>query len=467
MGTTQEMVREGLRHHQAGRLDEAEGVYRRVLAGAPEQADCLHLLGMVAYQRGDLEGAGDLIGRAIAAKGDAAAYHSNLGNVLQAQGRLDKAAACYRRALELRPELAEAQLNLGHVLKALGEVNASLGCYRRALALRPEMAEAAVAEATALLLKGEFAAGWRGFERRWQTGDYDTAARAYVQPMWRGERLPAGRVLLWGEQGIGDEVMFAGLVPDALHAGNSDGLRAGNGFVLDCDARLKPLFARSFPGVEVVSGCSAERSIELEVAAHLPSGSLPGLFRVSEEAFAATASPYLVADGLEREGFRAKYADGRRLVGLAWRTNSKKTGRSRSIELKELGPLFGIDGMKWVSLQYGAHEALEGEIAGADAPVTVDRSVDQLVDIDRFAAQVAAMDLVITIDNSTAHLAGALGVPTWVLLPRVPDWRWMLGREDSVWYPGMRLFRQRTMGDWRAVVGGVEDGLRRGMGSKQ
>ena len=232
-------------------------------------------------------------------------------------------------------------------------------------------------------------------------------------------------------------------------------MRTGNGLVLDCDARLKPLFARSFPDVEVVSGCGPERSVEMNVAAHLPSGSLPGLFRRSAEDFGATASPYLLADGVERERFRAKYADGRRVVGLAWRTNSRKTGRSRSIELKALETLFARDGIKWVSLQYGEHGKLEDELAEAGAPVSVDRSLDQLVDIDRFAAQVAAMDLVISIDNSTAHLAGALGIPTWVLLPSVPDWRWMLGREDSLWYPTMRLFRQKSMGDWGPVVEAV------------
>jgi tetratricopeptide (TPR) repeat protein len=460
MGTAKEMVRQGLRHHQAGRLDEAEGVYRRALAVEPGQADCLHLLGMVAFQRGELEGAAELIGRAIAAKGDAAAYHSNLGNVLQAQGGLAEAAASYRRALELRPELAEAWLNLGNVLKAQGEVDASVEGYRRALALRPDLAEAAAGEATALLLKGEFTEGWRGFERRWETRDYDTAARAYAQPMWRGERLAAGRVLIWGEQGIGDEVMFAGLVPDALRAVDSDALHMGNGLVLDCDARLMPLFARSFPEVEVVSGCSPQRSLELGVAAHLPSGSLPGLFRGRAEAFAVTTLAYLVADRAERDRFRAKYAaGGQRVVGLAWRTNSKKSGRSRSIELKGLGPLFALAGIRWVSLQYGEHEALEREVAETGASVLVDRSVDQLVDIDRFAAQVAAMDLVVSIDNSTAHLAGALGIPTWVLLPHAPEWRWMLGCEDSLWYPAMRLFRQETMEDWGPVVERVANKL--------
>jgi hypothetical protein len=149
-----------------------------------------------------------------------------------------------------------------------------------------------------------------------------------------------------------------------------------------------------------------------------------------------------LADGEAQAQFRARYSDGRRLIGVAWYTNNKETGRSRTIDLELFGALFARKDIQWVSLQYGA----------VSAPIVVDQSVDQMLDIDRFAAQIAAMDLVITIDNSTAHLAGALGVPVWVLLPFAADWRWFRGREDSPWYPTMRLFRQPERGDWGSVM---------------
>jgi tetratricopeptide (TPR) repeat protein len=418
----------------------------------PEQADCLHLLGMIAYENGDSESAAGLIGKAIAIKGNAATYHSNLGNVLQSQGKLAEAGTCYQRALVLRPELAEVWVNLGNIFKAQRDVDSSLTCYRRALALNSELAEAAAGEAMALLLNGDFACGWTHFDRRWQTRDFNTPAREYPYPFWNGERFNSGRLLIWGEQGIGDEIMFAGLVPEVI--------RTGNRCVLDCDIRLTPLFTRSFPGVDVVSGFSPASDPELEVAAHLPSGSLPRLFRATTDAFSATASPYLFADATKREAFRARYNDGRRLVGLAWYTKNKTTGVGRCMELAMLAPLFSRSDVQWVkliSLQYGDHDGLEKEAAGT--PIVVDRTVDQFTDIDGFAAQIAAMDLVITIDNSTAHLAGALGVPTWVLLPFAPDWRWMLDREDSPWYPTMRLFRQPKPGDWGSVVRAVVSAL--------
>jgi Tfp pilus assembly protein PilF len=407
----QAMVQDALRHHQDGRLADAERMYREILSVDPEQADSLHLLGMIAYQNGCHENAVELIGKAIAIKGKAATFHSNLGNVLQSQRKLAEAGACYQRALVLRPDLAETWVNLGNIFKARGEVDSSLTCYRRALALNPELAEAAAGESMALLLSGDFASGWKHFDRRWQTKDFNSPMRVYPQPLWNGEKLASGRLLIWGEQGIGDEIMFAGLTPDLI--------RTGNRCVLDCDARLSPLFARSFPSVDVVSGIDPESHQELEIAAHLPGGSLPGFFRATKDAFAVTTSPYLVADVAERARFHGRYGDGRKLVALAWHTRNKTTGIDRCVELPMLAPIFSQPDIQWISLQYGDHDALEKEVAGT--PIVVDRTIDQFANVDRFAAQVAAMDLVITIDNSTAHLAGALGVPTWVLLPVVPD----------------------------------------------
>jgi ADP-heptose:LPS heptosyltransferase len=156
-----------------------------------------------------------------------------------------------------------------------------------------------------------------------------------------------------------------------------------------------------------------------------------------------------------RDAFRARYADGRRLIGLAWSTTNPKTGRHRSLTLQQLAPLFQAPGIRWVSLQYGDHDALEQQAAAAKAPLLIDRSVDQLADMDTFAAQLAALDLVVTIDNSTANLAGALGVRTFVLLPFAPEWRWLESGDTTPWYPTLRLFRQPASGDWTPVVQSV------------
>ncbi|HEY1768039.1 MAG TPA: tetratricopeptide repeat-containing glycosyltransferase family protein [Terracidiphilus sp.] len=452
----QDMVQAALGHHRQRRFTEAEQLYRSILAIDPRHPDALHLLGMVAFQTGRSEEAAALIRTAIDLKGNAPAYHSNLGNVLESQGKIAEAGACYQRALLLNPDSAEIYVNLGNIFRAQGQLNSSLDCYRRAMALSPGMADAAAAESAVLLLKGDFVAGWPGSEHRWLTSDHTTPPRDYPWPRWTGGPLASGRLLIWGEQGIGDEIMFAGLTSDLV--------RSGIRCILDCDPRLRPLFARSFPALDVVTGFAPATHPESNVAAHLPSGSLPGLFRASSAAFAATTSPYLKADPVQQARFRARYADGRKLVGVAWHTSNRKTGRLRSMDLSLFASLFAVPGIRWISLQYGGADALEKDAAAAQAPILIDREVDQLSSqpssIDRFAAQVAAMDLVITIDNSIAHLAGALAVPTWVLLPFAPDWRWQLDREDSPWYPSLHLFRQPRMGDWPSVVARVEDALR-------
>lgn len=512
----QAMQAKALQHHQAGRRNDAEDLYRKILEIDPHQADALHLLGVIAYQGKRYDEAIELIGQAIAIYPQGASYYSNLGNALRARGRLDEAVQSYRQSISLAPHSFEVYVNLGNVLREKGALAEAVESYQQALALHPNSPEAhvslgnafqeqgnyqqaeqcylkalqlnsldarayynlgsflqlqgdmegalsryqraleldpgndniAFALALADIQREEFSRGWPQYERRWKSNFHDTPCRFYPQPLWKGQRLSCGNLFIWGEQGIGDEIMFAGLLPDVL--------RSGNHCIVECDARLRPLFARSFSGVDFVSRGSGET---IEFAAHLPSGSLPGLYRRTAASFAATSSPYLLADPAQRTKFRDRYSGGRRAVGLAWYTRNKKTGRLRSVDLPLFAPLFAHPEIRWVSLQYGDFSDLEGQAAAAAAPLLIDRQVDQFTDMDLFAAQVAALDLVITIDNSTAHLAAALGVPVWLLLPYAPDWRWLLHRSDSPWYPTMRLFRQPQLDDWRPVIEQVRNAL--------
>jgi tetratricopeptide (TPR) repeat protein len=483
--------------------DDAVACYERALSLKPNYGDACYNLGNARQAQGKLEEAAACYERALVLKPRLAEAHYNLGNTRQMQDRLEDAEACFERALSINPHYAEAHYNLGCVLQAQGKLEKAFPRYATAIELKPDYPQARFGQALAQLLSGDFAHGWPNYERRWQSIDHDTPFRLYPQPLWHGERLSHGRLLLWGEQGIGDEIQFAGLIPDAL--------RAGNPITLDCDPRLQPLFARSFPGIQVVAkeavvvkeatvadeamcapegqnenssgrqpwvsgprsdgalapegGSSAIAQESPPFSAHLPTGSLPALFRRDEAAFSATTSHYIKADPDLRQQFRARYGEAKLLVGLAWKTINIRTGRKRSIELARLAPVFQIPGIRWISLQYGNFDLLEEEAASALAPVVVDRDVDQFADLDRFAAQVAAMDRVLTIDNSTAHLAGALGMPTWLMLPFAPDWRWFEGKpgtpaeHSSPWYPTLRLFRQPALGDWNSVVTRVQGEL--------
>jgi tetratricopeptide (TPR) repeat protein len=417
-----------LRHHQTGKLQEAERAYREILALNPRHADSMHLLGMVGYQCGHADAAAGLILQAIALNPKEALYHSNLGVVLNSLGRLDQAVESYQqavsirpnyaeahgnlgnvlvaqskhgdamvhlkramdldprnvhnqinlgvalaeqgefaeavphyeKALELKPDYAEAWSNLGNALQALGRLQEAIPCYQRSLALKPtyltaiynlgnayqglddleqalktydgalaiqpDYLQAVYGKALAQLVDGNFVDGWQNYESRWKTVGHKPMP-PYAFPRWKGDKLKSGRVLVWGEQGVGDEIMFAGMIPDVL--------RTGNRCVVDCDARLVPLFARSFPEAEIVTGMEDGKAGE-DIGAHVPIGSLPRLFRTVESAFGATSSPYLVADTDQRERFRARYSCGKRVVGVAWHTKNLTTGRSRCIDISLL-----------------------------------------------------------------------------------------------------------------------------------
>jgi len=440
-------------------LEDAVASYERALVLQPEFADAWYNLGNARQGQEKLQDAVACYQHALSLKPQLAEAHYNLGNTLHALQSLDDAVTSFEQAISLRPQYAEAHYNLGCTLQDLGKLDVALACIDKALEIQPDYPQARFAQGLAQLQLGDFSAGWSSYESRWQSEDHHTPLRPYPQPRWNGEKLADERLLLWGEQGIGDEIMFAGLIPDAI--------RTGNRITLDCEPRLQPLFSRSFPEIEVISSREAGQpataasrpEVATDFAAHLPTASLPHLFRSSAESFSVTNSGYLKAAPEKRDRLRASYGDDRKRVGLAWFTNNPRLGRQRSIDLAQFHTLFALSGSHWISLQYGDFDHLEEQASAAHAPVFVDRTVDQLTDMDQFAAQVAAMDLVICIDNSTAHLAGALGIPVWLLLPFASNWRWLRSRSDSPWYPTMRIFRQPRIGDWASVLADVQKSL--------
>jgi tetratricopeptide (TPR) repeat protein len=461
-----------------GRTNEAAAAYQKALALNPRLLEAWNNLGNIFREQGNLDDAAICCTNALAINESCAEATSNLGNIFRDHGKPDKAIIQYRRAIDLNPQLVEAHYNLANVLQTKGDLEAAARGYHLALSLKPNLAaahyglgyndyisgkpapailhyqraihfnpnfgKAKLAAALAELVQGNYATGWKGYESRWQSDDHDTTPRNYPQPLWNGKALSSGSVLIWGEQGIGDEIMFAGMVPEALNT-QAD-------CILECNHRLRPLFARSFPGLKVVSHDSPLQPTASEITAQIPSGSLPRLFRTSYSNFFFGRSPYLIADATQAAHFRHKYGDGQLLVGLAWYSNNPKSGGIRSIDLATLRPLTQLSDVRWISLQYGDHASLQADADSALMPVFIDQEVNQIADLDTFAAQIAALDLVITIDNSTAHLAGALGIPTWLLLPTFSDWRWLQHRPETPWYPTMRLFHQTRPGDWDPVI---------------
>jgi tetratricopeptide (TPR) repeat protein len=466
---------------EAGRLDGAVFMLRRAVAAAPKEPKHLYRLAHTLYIQKKLDEAAEVFGQVIALEPERPLAYSALGILRRDQGRPSEAIACFEQALHLDPTLCEERVNLGALLQqagrhqeaialyrrlldevpdqaetysnlgaayeTLGQWNEAWKCYRRALDLKPDFANARWNVAAQQLMRGQWREGWQGYEGRWHLEENAGILQknSYRCPLWQGETRREGRVLLWAEQGIGDEMQFLGLLPEAL--------RTGNRFMIDCDPRLKPLLRRSFAPELELGRVAPEEAERHGVVAHLPLGSLPRLYRNSNEAFARnTVTGYLKADAALVAELRGRYDDGRRTVGIAWHSGNKNSSQRRSIALEQLRPLFAVPGLRWINLQYGNRAELQQQAHQAGVPIEFDATVDPMVDMDGFAAQVAALDLVVTIDNSTVHMAGALGKSAWLLLPLVPDWRWMLGGNRSPWYPTLRLFRQRELDCWPPVI---------------
>lgn len=475
----QVLFRKALAFHQRKQLAQASELYRAVLRVRPVHFDALHLSGVIAYQTKDLAAAVELIGKAIEIDPDNAAPHNNLGLVLHELRRFEGALASYERAIALKPDYAEAWSNRGNTLRGLGRLEAALGSYERAIALKPDYARAlanrgnllrelgqvdaavdscdrAIAanpalgqahfnKSLALLLGGDFAKGWELYEWRWADEEKILERRRFEQPLWLGKESLAGRtILLHAEQGLGDTIQFCRYAPLVAEMGAR--------VVMEVQKPLASLLGQ-VPGIaELIVKGSPLPSFDYQC----PFLSLP--LALKAELHSIPRSPrYLHADQRKLVRWASRLGESDRpRIGLAWSGSPRhQNDRKRSLRLADLLPFLPA-GCQYVSLQK--------EVRDVDRPILASSAniLDFSAEIDDFADTAALcelMDLVISVDTSVAHLAGALGRPTWVLLPFVPDWRWLLDRNDSPWYPSIRLYRQKGIGDWASVFHGLQGDL--------
>ena len=551
--TFEQAIQIALSHYQAGRLQQSEAICRQLLAHDPNQADALHLLGLIAHQVRHPDAAA-LIRRAIALQPHNAIAYGNLALVLQSQakwdeamecsrqalalqpnlpeahynlgyafhvkGELEEAAACYRRALALRPDFTLPYLNLGAALKMLGRTDEAIGVYRRglelepnsaalfnnladalredgqneesaeycrraialdpkypepqlnlgnalvnqnrfreginsyrrAIALRPDYAEAHSNLSMALLTIGQFEEGWREHEWRWRKPGFPSVARHFAQPQWDGSNLNGRAILLHGEQGLGDAMQFVRFAPHVQ--------RRGGRVIIECKPALLRLFQNAVElgadSVVVQDEQGAAPPVAFDV--HIPLLSLPLALGMFDPAKMPSPVPYLHADPVAEQQWRELMPEGdkRLKVGLTWVGSGVHVDdRTRSIDLETLAPLRAV-----------MCSSTACRLATAPNRPPIPRpawsSIDLTSRISDFAdtaGLVSQLDLVICVDTSVAHLAGAMGKPAWVMLPFRPDYRWLLDREDTPWYPTMRLFRQQTQDDWDEVVARVAKAL--------
>jgi len=436
----------GEMYRLAGRPKLAVEEARRAIEIEPKMPAALSNLGVALYELKDYEEAARAQRKAIAAKPDFAEAHSNLGNALHALKRFDEAIAAYRRAIELNPGYADAWANLGTTLHHSGSFDQGIAALRRAIALAPHHANAHSGLGILLLMRGELGEGWDEYE--WRLRSTERKGPRFPEIPWQGDSLAGKHIYVQAEQGFGDTLQFARYLP-LLAA------RAGR-VTVRVHQQLTMLLRESLLGVTVLGDRGDPAPYQCDAVLL----SLPRLFKTRLETVPAQV-PYLHAPAEAVAAWTQRLAGMNGLkVGLVWAGNPEHVNdHRRSVDLKLLAPLFSVPGVSFASLQVGPRSDDLRKLKGSE--IKIEDLSSSFNDFVESGAAVSALDLVITVDTSMAHLAGALGKPVWVLLPWVTDWRWMLNREDNPWYPNMRLFRQkRGANDWTDVIMRVAEELK-------
>ncbi len=428
----------------SGDFEAAVRHYRQALEQRPGDA-ALHIdLGTALHAQGEFTEALASHQAALAIEAESIPALSNVGAALHQLRRFSEAEAVHRRVLEREPQHVAALTHLGAALAGQGREDEAIECQRRALARNPDCADARWNLATLLLGRGNLAEGWPLYDARWQT-ILKAAWRDYGVPRWEGQSLAGKRLFVWREQGVGDEIMFVSCIPDLVAAGAT--------VILAATPKLRPLFRRSFPGVELWDDWQLADASALDIDYHIPAGSLARYLRPTLASFPAHEG-YLVPDPARAKEWRDRLSGlgAGPKIGISWRSRLMTDARRAFYSsLSDWGPIFGVPGLQFVNLQY---DRCEPELRAAESAfgVTIHRwpELDLFDDLEGAAALSSGLDLVIAPDNSAGELAAALGRPVW-RLDSGADWS-AFGTGSRPWQPSMRLFQRRQGAGWQELI---------------
>ena len=408
---------------------------------SPDHVDAHNNLGNIWKAKGPLGRGHRLLSAGTGAQSPLRAKPTTIwGRSWCSGGQLPEALACFEQALAIDEHYAEAHSNRGVALQGQGRFPEALAAYQRAIQLQPEGAEPRYNRSMLLLLLGDLPQGWAEYEWRWRRREMRPLVRNLPRPLWDGGDLGGQTLFLHAEQGLGDTLQFIRYLPQVLQ-------RNGQ-VIVECQAELKSLLWQSGPAVQWMEAGEPLPAFDW----HCPLLSLPRVLGTTLSSLPRPI-PYLQAQAEAVQHWRERLAAESRggKVGLVWAGRPQhKNDRHRSLNLSALTPLGSVPNTSFYSLQKGP------AAQQAQSPPGGMRLIDHTEELKDFAdtaALVANLDLVISVDTAVVHLAGAMGKEVWVLLPFVPDWRWLLEREDSPWYPSLRLFRQPALGDWDSVIG--------------
>jgi hypothetical protein len=436
-----EVLRIAHEYEQTNRHQDAERLLNHILAVAPNLGDALHLAGIVAFRLGDPARSLDLMERSITHGIDTPLYLRNICEVYRALGRLDEALDTARRATALAPADPLCLHNQAIIHYHRLELDAALDCAGAALRIDPSLPGAHFVRAETLLLRGEWAEGWDEYEWRFRIGGAAPLMPPTNKPQWDGRPHPNQTLVLIGDQGFGDVIQFARFIPWAAE-------RCPN-IAIASSAEVGPLLRQIAPTAKVFLRWQDAP----EFAAFCPLSGLPRLAATRVETVPAPV-PYLRADPARSvqwaERMRGLVPRGYRRVGVIWAGRpTHNNDRNRSALLQDFLPLAAVPGIALLALQKGPKTDQAGAYYGRAPLINIGAEIE---DYDDTMAILDNLDLLVTVDTSVAHLAGAMGRPVWIMLPRAPDWRWLLERTDTPWYPSVRLFRQETVRSWQGVA---------------
>lgn len=436
---------------EGGLLAEAVTRFKKAISLKPDFAEAYNNLGLTLEALGDARGAKAAFDQAVALDPNLSAAHTNIGNVNLKLGNLDNALVCFKRAVELAPSSAEGWTNLGQTYYRLQRLLEAEGAYQRALMVQPKCAEAELNLGILYLLQGDYARGWKHYEKRWEMPVVKAKRPVLPQPEWQGESLDNKSILVYIEQGMGDNIQFIRFLGELRKRWPSSRIYYWG---------VRPLF-------RLLEKYAEKYQIDL-LPEVLPNGVPSADFKIG-----LLSLPRCLQIGLDNLPSEPKYLEAPadtvaswadrlaslsgKKVGVAWAgSETYLFHKFRVISLEELQHVFSVAGVSWVSLQKGKDSA---QIAQSGLQDIVFNPMDEVDDYADTAAIIENLDLVISVDTSVAHLAGALGKPVWLLNRFDTDWRWLTERSDSPWYPTMRIFRQPSFGDWKQTVEAVKFAL--------
>ena len=425
--------------NKEGRHDEAIVCYQRAIQYKPDLAEAYYNMGIAYQEKGEDDEAIAHYKAALQCNPGLAEPYINLGGALQKKGEIEAAIGCYQKALQINPCCADAYNNLGSLWKGKRRFDEALDCFRKAIGFNPDLAEAHWNLALQQLLQGNYEEGWKEYEWRSRIKGLESLQTKYEQPLWRGSDIKGRTILIHAEQGMGDTIQFIRYIPLVAQRGAK--------VIVEAQKELDRLFC----GLEGVHDFIPRGNSLPMFDVHCPLLSLPLVFGTVLGTIPGK-TPYITVDQalLEQWQHRIGAGHGRVRVGLAWSGNPRhEADKKRSASLDAFSRFAGLPDVTFFSLQKGiAAEETKNPPKG----IKLFDLSEELHDFAETAALIANLDLIVSVDTAVAHLAGALGKTVWTLLPYTPDWRWMLNRDDSPWYPSMRLFRQPSEGDWEGVI---------------